>query len=92
MSKLQTEINLSTINSKYLELSHSVRELIALKVLIKEVVDNLGIDFEKLKFVSRSTVYEENNGAIVVTTSPEMPTTSKQIAIKYHWFRQNIGK
>ena len=63
VSKLQTEISLSTLHSEYVELSHSVRALIPLKIIIKELIDNLGIDSEKLKFVSRSTIYEENNGA-----------------------------
>ena len=52
----------------------------------------MGIDSEKLKFVSRSTTYEENNEAIVVATSSSMTPTSKHIDIKYHWFRQNVGK
>ena len=56
------------------------------------MIDKLGIDSEKLKFVSRSTIYEDNNEAIVVATSPSMTPTSKQIAIKYHWFRQHAGK
>ena len=70
VSKLQTEISLSTLNSEYVALSHSVRALLPLKSLIKEVIDNLGIYCENLKFVSSSTVYEDNNGAIVVATSP----------------------
>ena len=69
-----------------------VRALLPLKSLIKEVIDNLGIDSEKLKFVSSSTIYEDNNGAIVVATSPRMTPTSKHIAVKYHWFRQHVGK
>ena len=73
-------------------LSHSVRALLPLKSLIKELIDNLGIDCENLKFVSRSTVYEDNNGAIVVATSPRMTPSSKHIAVKYHWFRQHVGK
>ena len=73
-------------------LSHSVRELLPLKSLIKEVIDNLGIDSENLKFVSSSTVYEDNNGAIVVAKSPRMTPSSKHIAVKYHWFRQHVGK
>ena len=73
-------------------LSHSIRELLPLKSLIKEVIDNLGIDCENLKFVSCSTIYEDNNGAIVVTTSPIMTPKSKHIAVKYHWFRQHVGK
>ena len=73
-------------------LSHSIRALITLKSLIKEVIDNLGIDIEKLKFVSSSTVYMDNNGAIVVETSPRMTPISKHIAVKYHWFSQHVGR
>ena len=58
MSKLQTEIGISTLHSEYVALSHSVRELLILKILIREIIYNLVIDSEKLKFVSRSTVYE----------------------------------
>ena len=67
VSKLQTEIAISTIHSEYVALSHYVRALIPLKTIIKEVIENLGIDSETLKSVSRPTVYEDNNGAIVVS-------------------------
>ena len=56
------------------------------------MIDNLGIDSEKLKFVSNSTVYEENGGAIVMATIPGMNITSKYIAVKYNWFNQHVGK
>ena len=72
-------------------LSHSVRALLPLKNLTKEVIDNLVIDSENLKFVSSSTIYKDNNGAIVVPTSPRMTPTSKHISVKYHCFRQHIG-
>ena len=92
VSKLQTDISLSTINYFYVALSRSVRELLTLKILIKEVIYNLVIVNKGLKFVSSYTVYEGNNGEIVVATSPSMTTTSKHIDIKYHWFRQHVGK
>ena len=92
VSKIQTDIALSTLHSKYLALSHSVRALLPLKSIIKEVIDYFGIDREKMKFVSRSTIYEDNNGAIVVAKNPRMTPTSKHIAVKYHWFRQHVGK
>ena len=92
VSKIQTEISLSNIHSEYVALSHSVRALLTLKSIIKEVINNLGIDSENLKFVSSSTIYEDNNGAIIVATSPRMNPTSKHIAIKYHWCRQNFEK
>ena len=56
------------------------------------MIDNLGIDSDNLKFVSRSTIYEGNNGAIVVATSPRMTPTSKHISVQYHWFRQHGGE
>ena len=92
MSKLQTEIDLSTLHYEYVKLSHSVRALLPLKIMIKEIIENLGIDSEKMKFVSNSTLYEDNNGAIVVETNPSMTSTSKKIAVRYHWFRHHLGK
>ena len=62
-----------------------------MKSFIKKVINNSGIDSENIKFVSSSTVYEDKNGAIVVSTSPTMTHTSKSIAVKYHWFRQHVG-
>ena len=72
--------------------SHYVISLLTLKSFIKEVIDNLGIDSEKLNFVSSSTVNDDNDGSIVVATSPIMTPTSKHISVKYHWFRHHIGK
>ena len=61
VSKIQTDIALSNLHSEYVALSHFVRALLPLKILIKEIIDNLGIDCDNLKFVSSFTVYEENN-------------------------------
>ena len=44
VSKLQTEISLTTLHSEYVALSHYVRALLPLKSIIKEAIDNLGID------------------------------------------------
>ena len=38
------------------------------------------------------TVYEYNNGAIVVAKIPVMTPTSKRISVKYNWFRHFIGR
>eukprot|EP00957_Ditylum_brightwellii_P023942 1805443-Ditylum_brightwellii.AAC.1 len=45
---------------------------------------------KELKFVAKATVYEDNNGAIRVASYPKMTSTSKFIAVKYHWFRQHV--
>ena len=73
-------------------LSYYVRELLPLKSLIKEVIYNLGIDSKKMKFVSISNVYADNNRDIFVATSPSMTPTPKKISVKYHCFRQHIGR
>ena len=92
VSRIQTYIAFSTIHYEYVALSYSVRALIPLKSIIREVIYNLGIDSEKLKFVLISNIYEDNNGAIVLEKSPGMNPTSKHISIKYHWSRQKVGK
>ena len=89
VSKIQTEIALSTLHSEYVALSHDVIALVPFKNIIKEVINNLVIDSEKLNFLSSSTVCEENIRNIVVATSPTMTYTSDHIAIKFHWFRQH---
>ena len=92
LSKIQTEIALSTLHSEYAKLYHSVSALLPLKSLIKEVIDNLGIYSKKPKFVLSSTIYEGNNGYIVVARIPRKTPTSNYIAFKYHCFRQYVGK
>ena len=72
-------------------LSHYVRAFLTLKFITKEVIGNLGIDSENMKFVSSYTFQKGNNESIVVVTSPRMNTTPKHISVKYHWFRQHIG-
>ena len=75
-----------------MSLSNFIRALISLKSLIKEVIEKLVIDSENMKFVSSSTVYEDNNGSIVVATSSNMTPKSNHISVKYNWFRQHVGK
>ena len=55
--KLQTDISLYTLNSDYVAFSNSVRDLLPLETLVKEMVENLGMNSEKLDFVSISTIY-----------------------------------
>ena len=62
-------------------LSHYVKSLLPLKIIIKEVIDNLVTESEKLKFVSSSTIYKDNNRAIVVETSSRMTSTANHISV-----------
>ena len=71
-SKIQTEISIYTLNCYYVVLSHSIIYLFPMKILIKELVENLVMDSKNIKFVSISTIYEEDNIATAVETIPRM--------------------
>ena len=92
VSKIHTDIALYNLYYEYVVLYTYVRYLIPLKSIIKEVVDKLVMDSDKLNFASNSTVYEDNNSAIVVGKIPRMTPNSKKMAFKYHWFRYHVGK
>ena len=68
-------------------MSHYVRDLIPLKSIFKEVIDNLVIYSEKLEFVSISTVCDYNNGAIVVVIIPNM----YPILVQAYFFKGACG-
>ena len=92
MSKLQTDIYISTLNSEYGGVSKYVRYLLPPKILFREVVDKFGTNSENLGFISSSIVYEESNGFIVMAKSPRIGPNSKEIRFEHHSFRQHIGK
>ena len=63
-----------------------------MKDLLKEILANCGFDTSKMSYRTKSKVFGDNQGAIVVATCPRMAPTSKLIAVKYHWFREHVGK
>lgn len=91
VSKLQTEIALSTTEAEYIALSQSLRDLLPMRRLLKEASDGLGVIAEQNSLLY-STVFEYNNGALSLATSPKLSPRTKHIAIKYHHFRESIGQ
>ena len=88
-SKLQTEIALSTMEAKYIALSQSMRELLPIREIVKEMA--LGLKFTKVFEVrTYSKIFEDNNGALILASSPRMTPRSKHIAVKYHFFRSHV--
>ena len=87
-SKIIHEICLSTLHAEYVALSMAVREFLPLKQLVKEILGEYEFETDKIKFMTHSTIFEDNQGALTVAKSPKYTPTSKFIAVKYHWFRQ----
>ena len=51
----------------------------SVQFLVKETLKGLGLNPSKLKVVTQSPVFEENRGAIVVSSSPRLIPTSNFI-------------
>jgi hypothetical protein len=87
--KLQTEIALSTMEAEYIALSLSMRELIPICALVQGMATAMNYTKE-LNICAHSKVFEDNNGALTLAKAPSMTPRSKNIAVKYHFFREYI--
>jgi hypothetical protein len=90
-SKLQTDITLSSTAAEYVAFSMAMRELLPMRALLQEMGDKLNLEFTKGSLV-RSTVFEDNQGCLSMVNSPKMSSRNKYLALKYHFFRSQIGK
>ena len=88
VSKLQTEIALSTTEAEYIALSQAMRDVIPLMTIIEELSEVLKIKKEKPKIFC--TVFEDNNGALELAKTPRMRPRTKHISLTYHHFRQQV--
>jgi len=88
VSKLQTEIALSTMEAEYIALAQSMRDLIPARLMTLEVLKTFDIKLDGVW--THSTVFEDNNGALTLANAPKMTPRSKHIGIKYHFFREAV--
>ena len=89
-SKLQTEIALSTTEAEYIALSQAMRELLPLRRLLLEIVTAMKLPGVTNSLI-KSTVFEDNNGAIAMATAIKMMPRTKHIAVKYHFFKAHLA-
>jgi hypothetical protein len=100
VSKLQTEVALSTTEAEYIALSQAMRDLIPLLGLLEEIspILNLHVDQPDVHWKSCgcengnyvADLYEDNRGAYELAKAPKMRPRTKHIALKYHHFRQHV--
>jgi hypothetical protein len=90
VSKLQMEIALSTMEAEYIALSQATRDLLLIWGLVSELMTFFK---HTPDFANRthSKIFEDNNGAITLATSPRMTPRSKHIAVKYHFSREHVA-
>ena len=98
VSKLQSQIALSTMEAEYIALSHSMRELIAIRQILKDIHELVFNDkichpvyTTTHKYgIPQSTVFEDNEACLKFATLPKMSPRTKHIAIPYHFFRSKV--
>ena len=90
-SKLQSEITLSSTASEYVAFSMGMRELLPMRVLLQEIGSKLNLPILNKSLVL-STVFEDNQSCLSLINVPKMSPRNKYLALKYHFFRSNIGE
>jgi Reverse transcriptase (RNA-dependent DNA polymerase). len=104
-SKLQTQIALSMMEAEYIALSTAMRELIAVREVMKELRLNVFKITDSLSKsptysmmaktfvapVQPSDVFEDNEACLKFATLPRMSPRTKHIAIPYHFFRSKVA-
>ena len=89
-SKLQTEIACSTMEAEFIALSSAMRDLIPARHILQAVGTALSLPVPAGAQL-KSTVFEDNMGCLTLATIPKMTPRSKHIAVKYFWFRSQVG-
>ena len=89
-SKKQSLTALSTTESEYIALSQAMRELLWVRRLVEDVATGFGISYNR-KTVIKSTVFEDNEGAIALSKRPDMTPRTRHLHTKYHQFKENLG-
>ena len=88
ISKLQTEICLSTVEAEYVALSQAMRDVLPFLDQTEEMENIYGHDRDKP--IIHCTIFEDNNGALELAREPRYRPRTKHIAIKYHHFREHV--
>ena len=94
-SQIQTDIALSTTESKYIELYQVMRGVLPFASLMREILFFLELEdaVPKVKsslFEKTIIVHEDNQGTIALAVAPQMRPHTKHITIKYHNFQSFV--
>ena len=86
---MQQEISLSTQKSEHVALSSSLRDVIPIQNLVKDIMEAVGLVVDKLSFMTKSTVFEDNNAALSLAATEKITPQNRHIGAKHHWFQSH---
>jgi hypothetical protein len=90
-SRLQTQTALSTTEAEYIAMSMSLRDVIPIMDLVKEMKEH-GIPVISSKPYVYCKVFEDNLGALELARLPKLRPRTKHINVCYHHFRDHVRK
>ena len=88
-SQLQTEVSLSTLDAEYSALSQSMRALLPMRELLLEVSSSIRLPLN-LSSTIHCTVFEDNNGALILATDQCLTSRTKYFQVKWHFFWSHV--
>ena len=83
-SSLLSCITLSTLEAEYMQLSRTITVLLGMKNMLEEFLPQLGLAPPK-SFV-KSTVFEDNAGALVLATEQNITNRTRYLNCRWHHF------
>ena len=84
-SQLQTHLSQSTLEAEYCALSDSLKVLLPLQRLLKEILNALG-ENESKQTVINATVFEDNQSAYYLATNQRVTNRTRYLLSRWHWF------
>ena len=88
-SKLQSQVALSTTEAEYIAMSQSLRDVIPIMELLREMRE-LGHPVICTEPVVYCKVFEDNSGALELARLPKLRPRTKHINVCYHHFREHV--
>jgi len=81
---------LEALEAEYITLSQAMRHLLPMRRISKEVSASLGLPSDYVATAKSTAVFEDNNGARGVATSPKLTPRTRHISVKYHFFELHV--
>eukprot|EP00980_Cylindrotheca_fusiformis_P013886 scaffold3599_cov81-Cylindrotheca_fusiformis.AAC.1 len=89
-SSLLSCITISTLESEYMQLSRTMTVLLGLKNLLEELI--VALDLEDLQTSIAATVFEDNNGALLLATQQRITSRTRYLHVRWHHFWSHVSK